>query len=85
MSYPPDGCDYLVAYLNNGHETDGERFTDEYDLGRWVRRMERAGELDRTCDGLLFKIYAVTPHQRVAIRLDHPRLVQGRLGLGRRH
>jgi hypothetical protein len=82
MTYPPDGCDYLIAYLNAGHETDGERFTNEYALGDWVMRMEAAGQLDRECDGLLYRIYAVTPHQRVPISLDHPRLVQGRLRTG---
>lgn len=84
-AYPPDGCGYLVAYRNgDGTEEDGETFPDEYALGDWVLGMERAGQLDRTCDGLLYRIYAVTPYQRVPIDLQHPRLVQGRLGLGRR-
>ena len=82
MTYPPDGCGYLIAYRNGEHEQDGETFDDEYALGDWVMRMEAAGELDRDCDGLLYRIYAVTAHQRVAISLDHPRLVQGRLRTG---
>lgn len=82
MDYPPDGCDYQVAYLNDGHETDGERFPDEYELGRWMMQLERAGDLDRECEGLLFRIYAITEHQRIPIDLQHPKLVQGRLNLG---
>jgi hypothetical protein len=80
MNYPPDGCGYLVAYLNRGHEEDGPRFPDEFALGDWVKAMEASGDLDRECDGLLFRIYAVTSGTgRVAISLQHPRLVRGRL------
>jgi hypothetical protein len=79
MTYPPDGCDYLVTYLDRGHEEDGPRFADEYDLGDWVKRMEAAGKLDRECDGLLFRIYAVAAGRRVPISLQHPRLVHGRI------
>jgi hypothetical protein len=86
MTYPPDDCAYLVVYLRDGREEDGgEPFPDEYALGRWVLGMEAAGQLDRTCDDLLFRVYCTTPGgARVPIRLEHPRLVQGRLGLGRR-
>ncbi|HEU5158495.1 MAG TPA: hypothetical protein VFU43_15980 [Streptosporangiaceae bacterium] len=79
MNYPPADCDYLVTYLSDGHEEDGERFHDEFALGEWVKEKERTGELDRECDGLLFRIYCVTKDVRVPIALQHPRLVRGRL------
>jgi hypothetical protein len=79
MNYPPDGCDYLVAYLSDGREEDGERFDDEFALGDWVKKLERAGKLDRASEGLLFRIYCVDGCTRIPIDLQHPRLVRGRL------
>lgn len=76
MTYPPEGCTYLVTYPDGAKVASAE-FADEFQFGAWFRQMEDAGAMDRTSRGV--HIFAVTTDGRQAIDIMHPRLVRGRL------
>lgn len=84
MSWPPDGCTYQVTYLVPGAEKRAwtRVFADEYLLGDWFKSAETRGDIDRLNPN--FTIYAVVGGSHLEpINYDSPRLIQGRLGLGR--
>jgi hypothetical protein len=72
MSYPPEGCSFMVS-CGSASET----FADEFAFGAWFTQAEEAGVVDRADPEL--SVFCVTDDGLQAIDIMHPRLVRGRI------